>query len=274
MRLLEPLRYSLEAIDRQAARERREQAFWPGRVWAALLMAAVCLLMLHYLKYTSSFFALVEWLAELSGNPSREWIWRLRRHEYSELFQYLWWGGWHVLCFLVLPMALIRFGFGERLRAWGWQWGEVHHHWRGYVLLLSPIILFAVLASFREDFAAHYPFYKDARRSWSDLLMWEAIYLIQFVGVEFFFRGFLLNSLRVPLGSLSIAVMCLPYLMLHFPKPWLEATGAIGFGFFLGVLALRSRSIWGGVLVHAGVALSMDLAAMIQSGGLPVRWLP
>jgi membrane protease YdiL (CAAX protease family) len=68
--------------------------------------------------------------------------------------------------------------------------------------------------------------------------------------------------------------MCLPYLMIHFPKPWLEATGAILFGMFLGVLALRSRSIWGGVFVHAGVAVSMDIAALLQTRGLPVRWLP
>ncbi|WP_428623233.1 CPBP family glutamic-type intramembrane protease, partial [Sedimenticola sp.] len=58
------------------------------------------------------------------------------------------------------------------------------------------------------------------------------------------------------------------------PKPWLEATGAILFGFFLGVLAMRTRSIWGGVAVHAGVALSMDFAAIARKGGLPENWWP
>jgi hypothetical protein len=39
-------------------------------------------------------------------------------------------------------------------------------------------------------------------------------------------------------------------------------------------LALRTRSIWGGVLVHVSIALSMDLLALLQTRGLPVRWWP
>jgi membrane protease YdiL (CAAX protease family) len=68
---------------------------------------------------------------------------------------------------------------------------------------------------------------------------------------------------------LAIAVMVIPYTMIHFPKPWLEATGAIAFGFFLGLLALRSRSMIGGFAVHAIVALSMDLFALARTDRLP-----
>ena len=68
--------------------------------------------------------------------------------------------------------------------------------------------------------------------------------------------------------------MIVPYMMIHFPKPWLEASGAIFFGLFLGVLALHTRSIWGGVLVHISIALSMDIAALLQTKGLPQQWLP
>ncbi len=62
--------------------------------------------------------------------------------------------------------------------------------------------------------------------------------------------------------------------MIHFPKLWLEATGAILFGLFLGILALRSRSIWGGFLVHAGVAVSMDVASLIKQGKIPTEFWP
>jgi membrane protease YdiL (CAAX protease family) len=62
--------------------------------------------------------------------------------------------------------------------------------------------------------------------------------------------------------------------MIHFTKPWLEATGAILFGLFLGVLALRTRTIWGGVLVHVSIAFSMDLAALLQTKGVPHQWWP
>jgi membrane protease YdiL (CAAX protease family) len=69
-------------------------------------------------------------------------------------------------------------------------------------------------------------------------------------------------------------VMVPPYLMIHFGKPWLEATGAIFFGLFLGILALQNRSIWGGFLVHCGVALSMDIAALMQQNALPQQAWP
>ena len=137
-----------------------------------------------------------------------------------------------------------------------------------------PIVCFAFFVSFREDFVAVYPFYRQAHRSGFDLLVWECLYLSQFACLEFFFRGFLLHACKPAFGANAILVMCLPYLMIHFPKPWLEATGAIFFGLFLGMLALRTRSIWGGVLVYVSIALSMDLLALLQTRGLPVRWWP
>ena len=84
---------------------------------------------------------------------------------------------------------------------------------------------------------------------------------------------FSLASLRTK-GANAVFVMCVPYLMIHFAKPWPEATGAILFGLFLGILALRSRSIWGGAAVHMSVALSMDMLALMQRGHLPTRWWP
>ena len=37
-------------------------------------------------------------------------------------------------------------------------------------------------------------------------------------------------------------------------------------GLILGTLALRSRSIWGGVLLHVAVAWSTDLVAIVRRG--------
>jgi membrane protease YdiL (CAAX protease family) len=167
---------------------------------------------------------------------------------------------------LVLKLVL-----RDRLRDMGLGLGSLGQHWGWYVLLASPILVFVVLASYRPDFIDYYPFYRQAHLSWTDLLLWELIYLLQFVCLEFFFRGFFVHALRPAMGVNAVFVMCVPYLMIHFPKPWLEATGAILFGLFLGVLSLRSRSIWGGVAVHVAIAASMDIAALIQGPGLPER---
>lgn len=234
------------------------------RVFVVLATVSVCLLLLHYSKFARN----------LSLIFDDEQLAALHQSGWWEMMAYLWWTSCHLLAFVLLPWLVIRLIMKEKMRDMGWRFNETARHWRSYLLLLSPILVFVVIASMGQDFVEHYPFYRQAGRSWFDLLAWELLYLSQFVFLEFFFRGFMLQALRPALGANAIWVMCVPYLMIHFPKLWLEATGAILFGLFLGILALRSRSIWGGVLVHAGVALSMDLTALIQKAGLPIHWWP
>lgn len=243
------------------------------RVWLVIIVACVCLLMVHYLKYSSVLVETIRLAENWFDIINHQWSREFRYHPYRELLGYVWWGAWNVLCFLVIPMITIKYILKQPLKNYGWQIGSVKQHWLGYVLLASPIMFFAFLVSFREDFSNHYPFYNLAHKSWLDLILWESIYILQFIAVEFFFRGFLVNGLRIPFGSLSIAVMCLPYLMLHFPKLWLESFGAISFGFLLGILALRSKSIWGGVGVHVAIALMMDCMAMMQTKGFPDQFM-
>lgn len=266
---------ALAAIDQEAKIERSvlDDDAERKRVWLVILVACLCLLMVNYLKYSS---VLVETIRILEGwfeIENNQWSRQYRYHPYRELLGYVWWGCWNLLCFLVIPMLTIKLVLKQPLKNYGWQVGSVKQHWLGYVLLASPIMFFAFLVSFREDFANHYPFYNLAHKSWLDLILWECIYIAQFIAVEFFFRGFIVNGLRIPFGSLSIAVMCLPYLMLHFPKLWLESFGAISFGFLLGILALRSKSIWGGVGVHIAIALMMDFMAMMQTKGFPDQFM-
>lgn len=244
------------------------------RVFAVLTCVSVSLLLIHYLKFSSSLQALLQFISELQGRPGNYWSWELRRSGFGELLGYLWWTSWHVVGYVLLPWLVIRRVMGLRMRDLGWGWGETHRHWQGYLLLLSPIVLFIYLASFRPDFLQHYPFYREAGRSGFDLISWELLYLIQFICLEFFFRGFVLQALRPAIGANAIWVMCVPYLMIHFPKLWPEAVGAILFGLLLGILALRSRSIWGGFFVHAGVALGMDMASLARQHQFPQVFWP
>lgn len=262
---------ALDQIDAAAPSWQMSRPQALRRVVAVLVTVSVSLLILHYAKFATNLQGLLQWLGEWRGTS---YLQQLEASGWLELAGYLWWTGCHLFTFILLPWLVIRWVFKERMRDFGWRWNQVGEHWRGYLLLLSPILVFVVLVSQGEDFVHHYPFYRSAGRSWLDLLLWELLYLSQFVFLEFFFRGFMLNALRPALGANAIWVMCVPYMMIHFPKLWLEATGAILFGLFLGILALKSRSIWGGVLVHAGVALSMDVAALLKKGQLPGSFFP
>lgn len=140
---------------------------------------------------------------------------------------------------------------------------------RAYLALLVTILPVVILASFRPAFQQIYPIHRQADRSLLEFLVWETQYLCMFFAVEFFFRGYLLFGLRRALGSQAIFVAMVPYCMVHFTKPPAEALGAIVTGLVLGTLAMATRSIWGGVLLHMTVALTMDLSAILQRHSLP-----
>ena len=76
------------------------------------------------------------------------------------------------------------------------------------------------------------------------------------------------------LGSAAIFAMIVPYVMIHFGKELPETLGAIVAGVVLGTLAMRTKSIWGGLLVHTLVAISMDVAVLLQTTGLPTGFWP
>jgi membrane protease YdiL (CAAX protease family) len=196
------------------------------------------------------------------------WFPGRRGDRYSDLKGFAWWSGWRVFGYVIVPCIAIACMPGVRLR-------DFHVSLRGFVghlwvyLLMFALILPAVIeASMTSTFRHTYPFYRLANRSTFDLWSWEALYAAQFVSLEFFFRGFLLHGLRRALGSNAIFVMLVPYCMIHYGKPLPETLGAIGAGLVLGTLAMRTRSIWGGVLIHIGVAVTMDMLAL---QGLPPR---
>ena len=264
----------LDEIDAEAPSYSMTRPQALRRVFSVLACVSVCLLLMHYGKFSDNLQSLLQVFASWRNLPVNFYIDQLVNLGIWELCGYLWWTGVLAIGYLLLPALLIRYFFHARIRDYGWQLNQAPQHWRGYILLLSPILVFIYLVSLGEDFVNHYPFYSQASRSWVDLLAWEFLYMAQFICLEFFFRGFMLNALRPAIGANAIWVMCVPYLMIHFPKLWLEATGAILFGLFLGILALRSRSIWGGVLVHAGVALTMDITAILRKGNLPTQFWP
>ena len=263
----------LQEIDRETERPPATAGKFDPDPAIALLTTAVCLLFIHYMKFATSFKAFLEFYAAVTHQGSGFFP-RLWRDPFFALYTNLWWGMIHLIGYVVIPTLVIKFAFKQRVMDNGLRLGKTRDYLFWYIALAVPIIFFAYFASFRQDFLNTYPFYRLAFRSGFDLLAWEIIYLSQFVFLEFFFRGFLLHACRPAFGANAVFVMCVPYLMIHFAKPWPEATGAILFGLFLGILALRSRSIWGGAAVHMSVALSMDMLALMQRGHLPTRWWP
>lgn len=186
---------------------------------------------------------------------------------FAGMYGELWWAGWTLLCFGLGPALVIKLT-GGTLRAHGLTLRGFFGHLPLYLGLLTAVTPLVLLASLSPTFQETYPLCREAARSWSHFALWEAAYFLQFVSLELFFRGFWLFGLVRHLGAYVLPVMIVPYALIHMGKPLPEALGAIVAGTVLGVVALHTRSIAGGVLVHYGVALTMDILALVRRGEL------
>ena len=116
---------------------------------------------------------------------------------------------------------------GQRLRDYHISLRQFRLHYRIYVVLFLLVLPFVIGAAQFPTFYFTYPFYKAANRSNFDFWAWEGLYALQFVSLEFFFRGFILHGLRRRFGAGAIFVMVVPYCMIHYGKPMAETFGAI-----------------------------------------------
>lgn len=187
----------------------------------------------------------------------------------TDLQFYAWWACSQAVFFILFPAIAARALWQSRPRDLGWTLPKRRHlHLKEYVALLLIGLAATGVASQNSSFRWQYPIYHDAAESMSVLLIWELLYAAQFVATEFFFRGFLLRALEPELGSSSVFFALPLYVLFHFGKPLPEVFASIATGIALGALALRSRSVWGGIFVHILVAASMDLLALYLSGRL------
>ena len=134
------------------------------------------------------------------------------------------------------------------------------------IVIMLPLVY---LMSLTNGFSSKYPFlhvYDGAPYFSSTLLIWELVYFFQFFGLEFFFRGFLVHSMKPTIGAYSILAMTVPYTMIHFQKPMPEAFAAVFAGLFLGWISYRNGTIWLGLVLHCTVAFSMDILALYNKG--------
>jgi len=147
--------------------------------------------------------------------------------------------------------------------------------WRPYSILLLLMVPLVAAAAFTSDFLNYYPTLKMSVVERYDLLpsgwilaIYEFIYASDFIWTELIFRGFFVIGLSRIMGTTAVVPMCTIYEFRHFAKPLGESISSIFGGYILGVIALHSRNIFGGVWVHMGIALLMELLAILIKGAI------
>ncbi|MGD9590086.1 MAG: CPBP family intramembrane glutamic endopeptidase [Pyrinomonadaceae bacterium] len=249
LEVLDHIRRDISGLDRRAV--------------LALIYTAFGLTFIYYLKDPGP-------VAKALHGSDLQWLgsWIASSND-NNLPGLVWWVAVVTVFYLVGPLLIIRFWWNADVRDFGLRLQIEPGFWKLLAACTIVMLPLVYLMSLTEGFAAKYPFlriYNDEHYLGQTFLLWELIYFMQFLGLEFFFRGFLVHTLKRSLGLYSIFVMTVPYCMIHFGKPPAETISAIAAGIFLGWLSYRNGSIWLGLALHCAVALSMDILALWNKG--------
>ena len=144
-----------------------------------------------------------------------------------------------------------------------------------YLFMLFVTAIIIGIGSFLSEIQNYYPRFQHAgielflRETewprWLAILVYELAYGSDFFSVELFFRGYLIFAFTRHFGSYVVLPMIATYCFLHFGKPLGESISSLFGGYVLGIIALNGRNIWGGILIHLGVAWLMELVGWLQS---------
>jgi len=181
--------------------------------------------------------------------------------EDAEFHRHMWSHTSAVVLLLAAPLLLcaVMEGWGPRdlgfrIRGAGPETLVVVGLW----VVMIPLIY---LVHDMGNFARVYPRLGASRDDAQLFLLFEALYLVKWIAWEFFFRGFMLFAFGKDFLRRAVLVSTIPFVLMHYGKPELEMASAMIAGVVLCFLALRSRSIWPGVLLHWLVASTMDFMA-------------
>jgi len=160
----------------------------------------------------------------------------------------------------VLPMLLFRNKPGN----YGITIGEPKI-WIKDLLFFYIIMLIVLVITFKfTNFKSFYPLYRKAGAGMHYFLIYQAIQLVHMFGWEFFFRGFMLFGLSKKMNPrIAILIQTIPFALMHYRKPYLEAYGSIFAGVFQGVIAVRGKSFLPCAILHFLVAFTADVLGII-----------
>lgn len=274
--LLTSLEYSLQ-LERQLFP--RGQVFWKGFLlhfaYYGLAWLVVWLLMKPsassrtqwrlWLPYLVLGFAVYAYRCAFNGHYS--WLMQQASRWDTNTYYFYWFtlAQWVQALNIIVPLGLLAWLGRKQLNPFH---GLRKANMWPYLLLLALASLIVFPAAMQADFGQFYPRFM---RMWPSggpiqanrVLLFELSYALDFYATEYFFRGFLVLAFVRVLGPTAILPMAVVYVMIHFGKPLGETISSFFGGMLLGIFSYYSRSIWGGILLHIGLAWMMELAGYL-----------
>lgn len=141
---------------------------------------------------------------------------------------------------------------------------KTNFNWQPYFVLVVMMLPAVAAASSHPSFLKTYPaaFHVIGsihQNDWPRWFLYELCYGLDFLSIEYFFRGLLVIALIKICGLHSIIPAACFYCCIHFGKPMPEAIGSFFGALLLGIISYHTRSIWPSLIVHIGVAASIEI---------------
>ena len=187
---------------------------------------------------------------------------------------------------VIVPGLIIKYRFKESLKDYGLGLPARDQRQKATVAFVSVLGIASVLvvfASFDKGMRSEYPLFVQRTNGqvtwtitrWWEFAVYELVYLLFFITIEFSFRGYLLfglNSIQVTckatdgqqlsvqrFGLYSILIQMLAYTTWHHGKPVPELIGTLVWGVCVAAIALRIKSIWPIIISHWLYNVLLDL---------------
>jgi len=160
-----------------------------------------------------------------------------------------------LIYYLFIPLVAGFLIFRDRPRDYGIRIGR----WKQAIIIIAICLTAMALINYeadkRPDF---YSYYHMDFINWPEFLFDTALYMFAW---EFIFRGYMFFGLERSIGKSAIFVQTIPFVLLHFGKPFLEVLACIPSGFIAGYIAYRTRSFLPCFVIHFGMYVFMYLFA-------------
>lgn len=168
---------------------------------------------------------------------------------------------------ILLLLFLIWKLIGEKQAFYGLK--TKNFNFTPYFIMLLIMVPFIAAASSQHDFLLMYPkfqhiaFLENSQSNYFYKLLYELSYGTDFFSIEIFFRGFLILAFAKWFGRDCILPMACFYFTIHFGKPLAECISSFFGGIILGIVIYNTRTIFGGLIVHLGIAWMMELGGYL-----------
>lgn len=166
--------------------------------------------------------------------------------------------------FLFLLPFVYWWSSGASLKRLGLGLGDWKFGLLSLVVLVPIIAVLVGTGTWDKQLQAFYPIVGKDLAGMQNWVVWFLWYGLFYVAFEFFYRGVLLQGPEEYPQSTRISISIVCCTLIHVGKPFVETIVSLPGSLLFVCLAIRSRSIWYGFVLHWVIGIVNDLGVLWQ----------